>query len=50
MKVGYDGRWKNQETWDTEGLPGLVGPRFSEANQRRFYSYWARLMGQEAAA
>jgi nitrite reductase/ring-hydroxylating ferredoxin subunit len=47
MKAGYDGRWKNQETWDTEGLPGLVGPRFSEANQRRFYSYWARLMGRE---
>jgi len=47
MKLGYDGRWRNQETWDTEGMPGLVGPRFSETNQRGFYKFWAELMGLE---
>jgi phenylpropionate dioxygenase-like ring-hydroxylating dioxygenase large terminal subunit len=44
MKLGYDGRWRGQEEWDTAGLPGLVGPRFTETNQRRFYQYWAKLM------
>lgn len=46
MKLGYDGRWPGSEHWDTEGLPGLVGPRFTEQNQRLFYSYWAQLMGE----
>jgi hypothetical protein len=44
MKLGYDGQWRGQEEWDTAGLPGLVGPRFSEANQRGFYRFWAELM------
>jgi hypothetical protein len=48
MKLGYDGKWRGQETWDTQGLPGLVGPRFTETNQRRFYGYWAQLMGLDA--
>ena len=43
MKLGYDGRWRGQEEWDTQGS-GLVGPRFTETNQRRFYAYWAKLM------
>jgi biphenyl 2,3-dioxygenase alpha subunit/dibenzofuran dioxygenase alpha subunit len=44
MKLGYDGRWPNQESWHTDGLPGLVGPRFTEMNQRRFYARWLELM------
>ena len=28
-----------------QGLPGTVGPRFTEAGQRGFYRYWAELMG-----
>ncbi len=49
MKLGYDGRWPGSETWDTEGLPGLVGPRFTEMNQRRFYAYWAKCMGLDGS-
>jgi hypothetical protein len=32
-----------------EGLPGVVGPRFSEHNQRNFYRYWAELVDGEDA-
>ena len=46
MALGYDGEWPGQDQWHTEGLPGLVGPRFWETAQRRFYGYWAQLMGQ----
>ncbi|HLQ32710.1 MAG TPA: hypothetical protein VK457_08490, partial [Chloroflexota bacterium] len=46
MKLGYDGRWPGHEKWDVEGLPGLVGPRFTEQNQRLFYQYWADLMAE----
>src|SRR5712692_2233494 len=45
MKLGYDGRFRDQETWDIGGLPGIVGPRFTEMNQRGFYRWWAQLMG-----
>ena len=45
MALRQEGRWPGQETWDVEGLPGVVGPRFSEHNQRNFYRYWAELMG-----
>jgi nitrite reductase/ring-hydroxylating ferredoxin subunit len=45
MKLGYEGRFRGQETWDIAGLPGVVGPRFTETNQRGFYRYWAELMG-----
>lgn len=44
MTVGLDGEWPGHESWHTEGLPGLVGPRYWETNQRRFYAYWAALM------
>ncbi len=48
MGLGYDGNWPGQEEWDVRGLPGLIGPRFSEHIQRRFYAYWAQLVdGQE---
>ena len=39
-----EGEWPGQEEWETQGLPGLIGPRFSEHPQRRFYAYWAELM------
>ena len=44
MGLGKENHWPGQETWDTRGLPGQVGPRFSEHNQRNFYAYWAHLM------
>ncbi len=47
MKLGYEGRYRGQETWSIQGLPGTVGPRFTEAGQRGFYRYWAELMGVE---
>lgn len=34
--------------WVAEGLPGSIGPRFTEANQRLFYSHWRDLMNDEA--
>jgi len=49
MGLEYEGHWPGQEQWDTRGLPGLVGPRFSEHNQRNFYRYWAERMGLEEA-
>jgi nitrite reductase/ring-hydroxylating ferredoxin subunit len=49
MGLKKQGAWPGQETWDVQGLPGVVGPRFSEHNQRNFYAYWAHLMrGAEA--
>jgi hypothetical protein len=44
MSLRQEGRWPGQEGWDIQGLPGLVGPRFSEHNQRGFYGYWQELM------
>jgi phenylpropionate dioxygenase-like ring-hydroxylating dioxygenase large terminal subunit len=44
MAAAYDGRWPKSETWHTEGLPGSVGPRFTEMNQRMFYRHWQQLM------
>jgi len=45
MALGHDGEWPGHEEWHTEGLPGLVGPRFGETAQRLFYAHWAELMG-----
>lgn len=45
--MGLDQAYPGQETWHTEGIPGQFGPRFWEGNQRRFYAYWAHLMGLE---
>ncbi len=47
MAVGHDGKWPGVETWHTKGLPGVVGPRFTEQPQRLFYAYWAERMGLE---
>ena len=44
MAAGYDGHWPNSENWKTDGLPGSVGPRFTEMNQRMFYRHWHQLM------
>jgi hypothetical protein len=44
MQLRFEGQWPGQETWNTAGLPGLVGPRFGEHIQRRFYAFWDTLM------
>lgn len=45
MSLGMDREWPGNEDWHTAGIPGLIGPRFWEGNQRRFYAYWAETMG-----
>jgi phenylpropionate dioxygenase-like ring-hydroxylating dioxygenase large terminal subunit len=47
MGLGLEGRWPGQEAWQTEGLRGVVGPRFSEHNQRHFYRAWDEMMTRE---
>jgi phenylpropionate dioxygenase-like ring-hydroxylating dioxygenase large terminal subunit len=47
MGLRQEGRWPGRESWEIAGLPGVVGPRFSEHAQRRFYAFWAELMGPE---
>ncbi|MBM2812475.1 MAG: (2Fe-2S)-binding protein, partial [Chloroflexi bacterium] len=47
MSMEYEGEWPGQESWVVGGLPGEIGPNFSEHNQRRFYSVWASLMRDE---
>jgi len=44
MALGHDGRWPGSENWIIGGMPGLVGPCFSEHVQRQFYQYWVELM------
>ena len=48
MGLAQEGHWPGQEEWDVAGLPGLIGPRFSEHAQRHFYAYWAELMDHPA--
>jgi phenylpropionate dioxygenase-like ring-hydroxylating dioxygenase large terminal subunit len=48
MALRQEGAWPGQEQWDVADLPGVVGPRFSEHNQRNFYRYWAELVDREA--
>lgn len=38
MGVGHDGQL------EVEGLPGKLGPHFSEQNHRNFYRHWLKLM------
>ncbi len=47
MGIRQEGEWPGQEGWDVRGLPGLIGPRFSEHAQRRFYAYWQELIAGE---
>lgn len=44
MSADEEGRWPGSEAWHTNGLPGSVGPRFTEMNQRSFYRHWHELM------
>jgi phenylpropionate dioxygenase-like ring-hydroxylating dioxygenase large terminal subunit len=44
MGLNQEGEWPGQEGWDVQGLPGLIGPRFSEHPQRRFYGFWDELI------
>jgi phenylpropionate dioxygenase-like ring-hydroxylating dioxygenase large terminal subunit len=48
MGLRQEGEWPGQEQWDVQDLPGLIGPRFSEHPQRRFYAYWAELIGERS--
>ncbi len=50
MGRGHEEDWPGHEKWQVEGMPGLIGPRFTEHNQRRFYSQWATYMGWPSAA
>jgi hypothetical protein len=45
MTLQHEGKWRGQEAWDIKGLPGIVGPAYSEHSQRNMYRYWAKLMG-----
>jgi 3-phenylpropionate/trans-cinnamate dioxygenase subunit alpha len=45
MSIGLEGNWPDRDHWDLKGLPGYFGPHFWETGQRRFYQYWAELMG-----
>src|SRR5712692_50377 len=44
MGLRQEGHWPGQEQWDVQGLPGVIGPRFSEHNQRGFFGYWDQLV------
>lgn len=50
MSQEYEGHWPGQEGWDIQGLPGVIGPRFSEHCQRNFYRFWDETMGGVSAA
>jgi phenylpropionate dioxygenase-like ring-hydroxylating dioxygenase large terminal subunit len=44
MGIRQEGEWPGRENWDIDGLPGLIGPRFTEHPQRCFYAYWSELV------
>lgn len=44
MTLAQEGSWPGQDAWKIAGLPGLVGPRFSEHAQRGMYRRWFELM------
>jgi dibenzofuran dioxygenase subunit alpha len=44
MGLRQEGQWPGREDWEIEGLPGLIGPRFTEHPQRCFYAYWSELV------
>ena len=45
MSLNLEGHWPGQDQWPVAGLPGFFGPSVWETSQRRFYRYWAGLMG-----
>jgi phenylpropionate dioxygenase-like ring-hydroxylating dioxygenase large terminal subunit len=47
MGIRQEGSWPGQESWNTSGMPGAVGPQFSEHSQRGFYRRLSSLMGLE---
>jgi phenylpropionate dioxygenase-like ring-hydroxylating dioxygenase large terminal subunit len=51
MGLGEDPSLLERDFPGQGGLPGIVGPRFTEINQREFYRYWGELMakGQNGA-
>ena len=44
MAIDQEGAWPGQDEWDIKGLPGIVGPRFTEHSQRQFYRFWSKLV------
>ncbi|WP_242443665.1 hypothetical protein, partial [Sphingobium sp. LB126] len=34
----------HEDEMKVEGLPGRLGPHYTEANHRNFYRYWLQLM------
>ena len=46
MGLGHENPHPARDQWPVDGLPGLLGPRFTEINQRQFYRYWAELMAR----
>jgi phenylpropionate dioxygenase-like ring-hydroxylating dioxygenase large terminal subunit len=46
MGLGHEDPHSKRDQWPVNGLPGLLGPRFTEVNQRQFYRYWAELMAR----
>jgi phenylpropionate dioxygenase-like ring-hydroxylating dioxygenase large terminal subunit len=44
MGLRQEGKWPGRENWEIAGLPGLIGPRFTEHPQRCFYAYWSDLV------
>jgi phenylpropionate dioxygenase-like ring-hydroxylating dioxygenase large terminal subunit len=49
MGLECEGDWPGKEKWMVQGLPGVIGPRFTEHGQRLFYRYWAKCMSDEGA-
>jgi phenylpropionate dioxygenase-like ring-hydroxylating dioxygenase large terminal subunit len=47
MQLPYDGHWHDQESWNTQGMPGMIGPQFWETAQRGLYREWAKRMELE---
>lgn len=46
MTLAHEGDWPGRSDWRVSGLPGFIGPQFSEHCQRNMYRYWAQLMGK----
>ncbi len=49
MGLSIEGNWPESDTWDIKGLPGVIGPRFSEHCQRLFYRMWDTMMSDGSA-
>jgi phenylpropionate dioxygenase-like ring-hydroxylating dioxygenase large terminal subunit len=46
MAIGYEESDSGADYPAMTGLPGLIGPRMNEANQREFWRYWQELMSE----